>query len=105
MINIDGAGYLDVQEAAAQLGVKPETLYAYVSRGLLRSYKQGIRRRRLYLLSEIEALLSLRPPDARTTSGEPSPGVDQPTPGEDDRPAPAPGPTALPSAEGWAAER
>ena len=51
MINIEGRSYLDVQEAAERLGVKPETLYAYVSRGILQSYKQGIRRRRLYLQS------------------------------------------------------
>ena len=61
MINIEGRSYLDVQEAAERLGVKPETLYAYVSRGILQSYKQGIRRRRLYLRSEIESLLKLRP--------------------------------------------
>ncbi len=104
MINIDGAAYLDVQEAAAQLGVKPETLYAYVSRGVLRSYKQGIRRRRLYLLSEIEALLSLRPPDVDAAT-VPSPEPDLSTRSAVERPAAASGPTALPSAEGWATER
>ncbi len=108
MINIDGASYLDVQEAAVRLGVKPETLYAYVSRGMLRSYKQGIRRRRLYLQSEIEALLTLRPPEAepagREAGQEPLPSA-----GESSSPvAPppvAPQTEALPHADEWAAER
>ena len=39
------------------------TLYAYVSRGILRSYKQGIKRQRLYKQAELEALLRLRPGD------------------------------------------
>ncbi|MFN8471368.1 MAG: helix-turn-helix domain-containing protein [Anaerolineae bacterium] len=53
--------YLTVEEACALLGVKRATLYAYVSRGTLRSYKQGIRRQRLYRRSDIEALLTVRP--------------------------------------------
>ena len=40
------------------------TLYAYVSRGILRSYKRGIKRQRLYKQAELEALLRLRPGDA-----------------------------------------
>ena len=42
MVHVDGEEYLTVKEAARLLGVKPATLYAYVSRGLLRSYRQGI---------------------------------------------------------------
>ncbi|MFN8498081.1 MAG: helix-turn-helix domain-containing protein [Anaerolineae bacterium] len=53
--------YLTVDEASALLGVKRATLYAYVSRGTLRSYKQGIRRQRLYRRADIEALLTVRP--------------------------------------------
>ena len=34
---VDGEEYLTVDEAARLLGVKPATLYAYVSRGVLRS--------------------------------------------------------------------
>ena len=61
MVLLDGEEYLAGEEAAALLGVKRETLYAYVSRGLLRSYRQGIKRQRLYRRSEIEALLRLAP--------------------------------------------
>ena len=52
--------FLTASEACELLGVKPATLYAYVSRGQVRSYKQGIRRERLYLKSELEALLQIR---------------------------------------------
>ncbi|MCS7049987.1 MAG: helix-turn-helix domain-containing protein [Thermomicrobium sp.] len=61
MIEIDGEEYLTASEAAALLGVKRETLYAYASRGRLRSYRRGIRRERLYRRSDIEALLRLEP--------------------------------------------
>jgi len=64
MILLDGEEYLAGEEAAALLGVKRETLYAYVSRGLLKSYRQGIKRQRLYRRSEIEALLRLAPSSA-----------------------------------------
>ena len=64
MVLLDGEEYLAGEEAAALLGVKRETLYAYVSRGLLRSYRQGIKRQRLYRRSEIEALLRLAPSSA-----------------------------------------
>jgi citrate synthase len=53
---LDGDAYLTAREACARLGIKPQTLYAYVSRGLLRSFRQGIRRRRLYRRREIETL-------------------------------------------------
>ena len=61
MVVIDGEEYLTGDEAAALLGVKRETLYAYVSRGLLKSYRQGIKRQRLYRRAEIEGLLRLAP--------------------------------------------
>ncbi len=63
MIELDGENYLDGEEASRLLGVKTSTLYAYVSRGILKSYKQGIKRQRLYKLTELEALLRLRPGD------------------------------------------
>lgn len=63
MIELDGENYLDGQEASHLLGVKTSTLYAYVSRGILKSYKQGIKRQRLYKQAELEALLRLRPSD------------------------------------------
>ena len=52
--------YLTAAQACAVLGVKAATLYAYVSRGLVQSYKQGIRRQRLYRRSELEGLLRVR---------------------------------------------
>lgn len=61
MQTIDGEEYLDVDEATARLRVKKATLYAYVSRGVLKSYRQGVGRQRLYKRSEIEALLAVRP--------------------------------------------
>jgi excisionase family DNA binding protein len=61
MQTIDGEEYLDVDEATARLRVKKATLYAYVSRGVLKSYRQGVGRQRLYKRSEIEALLEVRP--------------------------------------------
>ena len=61
MVIVDGEEYLTVDEAARLLGVKRATLYAYVSRGVLRSYRQGIKRQRLYRRSEITNLLQLAP--------------------------------------------
>ena len=61
MVVLDGEEYLTVDEAARLLGIKRATLYAYVSRGVLRSYRQGIKRQRLYRRSEIESLLRLAP--------------------------------------------
>jgi|SRR5215471_6910409 len=61
MVRVEGEDYLTVKEAARLLGVKPATLYAYVSRGVLRSYRQGIKRERLYRRVEVEDLLRLAP--------------------------------------------
>ena len=47
---------LSAAEAASELGVKPATLYAYVSRGLLRSHAGANPRSRLYPRDEVEAL-------------------------------------------------
>jgi excisionase family DNA binding protein len=60
---IGGVEYMDAGEAAAMLGVKKATLYAYVSRGMLRSYKQGVGRRRLYRRAEVELLHAVHPSD------------------------------------------
>jgi citrate synthase len=68
MIELNGENYLDGEEASRLLGVKISTLYAYVSRGLLKSYKQGIKRQRLYKQAELEGLLRLRPSDAPLSS-------------------------------------
>ena len=58
---VDGEEYLTVEEAARLMGVKPATLYAYVSRGILRSYRQGMKRQRLYRRAEVEHLVRMAP--------------------------------------------
>jgi len=52
----DRAGMLTAAEAADQLGVKLGTLYAYVSRGWLKSYRRKVGRQALYRRLDIEAL-------------------------------------------------
>ena len=68
MIELNGENYLDGHEACHLLGVKLSTLYAYVSRGIVTSYKQGIKRQRLYKKAELEALLQLRPSGESSSS-------------------------------------
>ena len=47
---------MSASEAAAALGVKPETLYAYVSRGLISSEREPGQRRSRYLRTDVERL-------------------------------------------------
>jgi excisionase family DNA binding protein len=61
---IDDVEYLDVDEVAALLGVKKATIYAYVSRGVLDSFRQGVGRKRLYQRAAVAALRETRPSDA-----------------------------------------
>jgi citrate synthase len=61
MIDNAGEEYYTAEEACAVLGVKPATLYSYVNRGLITSYRQTIRRQRLYRRDEVEALLKITP--------------------------------------------
>ncbi len=61
MIELEGEQYLDGDEASAMLGVKLATLYAYVSRGILHSYKQGIKRQRLYKTIRARGLATTAP--------------------------------------------
>ena len=56
--------YLTADDAARRLGVKRATLYAYVSRGVLPSYRQGIKRERLYRRADVERLLRVAPSGA-----------------------------------------
>jgi citrate synthase len=82
MIELNGENYLTGNEACHLLGVKPSTLYTYVSRGVLRSYKRGIKRQSLYKEAELEALLLLRPstapsPIAETGETRAEPGSDK----------------------------
>jgi len=52
--------FLTARDAAARLGVKLDTLYAYVSRGLLRSVAVPGSRERHYRRRDIEAFLAAR---------------------------------------------
>jgi len=61
VIEIHGEAYLSAAEACDLLGIKPATLYAYVSRGVLQSYRQGIKRARLYRRGDVQSVLYLRP--------------------------------------------
>jgi len=61
MQTIDDVEYLEVDEAAALLGVKKATIYAYVSRGILDSFRQGVGRKRLYQRAAVTALRETRP--------------------------------------------
>jgi excisionase family DNA binding protein len=113
MIDIHGELYLDVHEAAERLGVKPETLYAYVSRGRLRSFRRGVGRGRLYRKAEVDALLTLQPSSpAHPTPATPaiaSESVDAPpiapVVAPEDQPAALPEQSSFPPAERWATER
>ena len=60
MIEIQGEPYLSAAEVCEMLGVKPATLYAYVSRGVLKSYRQGIKRARFYRRGDVRLVLHLR---------------------------------------------
>ena len=84
MASTEPDGFLTAAEACAQLGIKPATLYAYVSRGLLQSFREGIRRRRLYRRDDVERLSQLRPSAI--------PAID---------PAAPAAPPKLPRAEDW----
>lgn len=52
--------YLSAREAAAELGVSVPTLYAYVSRGLLRSEAAGLGRRKRYRADDVRTLVERR---------------------------------------------
>lgn len=54
--SIAGDGYVDGEEAAALLGVRRETLYAYASRGLIRRIPVPGRRAMAYLREDLDRL-------------------------------------------------
>jgi|SRR5581483_2374329 len=113
MIDIHGELYLDVHEAAERLGVKPETLYAYVSRGRLRSFRRGVGRGRLYRKAEIDALLTLQPSSAaQSTAATPATAPEAvhespiaPAAAPADQAAASTEQGGFPPAERWATER
>ena len=53
--------WIGAQEASKTLGISRPTLYAYVSRGALKSYRQGIKRQRLYRRRDVQQLVDLHP--------------------------------------------
>ncbi|HZP46794.1 MAG TPA: citrate/2-methylcitrate synthase [Candidatus Binataceae bacterium] len=59
----EGPQMLTAAEAAERLGVKLGTLYAYVSRGWLKSYKRKVGREALYRRADIEALRGVSIPE------------------------------------------
>lgn len=67
----EGGRRLSTREAAALLGVKPATVYAYVSRGQLTSRRDAVGRGSTFDAREVEALArrSRREAAARTPAG------------------------------------
>jgi len=53
---LDAGQLLTAQEASAMLGIKPATLYTYVSRGLLHPLRHAHRKANRYLLEELQSL-------------------------------------------------
>ena len=94
MIELDGEKYLDGDEASSLLGIKMSTLYTYVSRGILKSYKQGIKRQRLYKQAELESLLCLRPSDTPSPISTTKQSTGEAPPSNKER-------TEIPLAEDW----
>lgn len=62
-----GSDYVTAADAARLLKVKPQTLYTYVSRGLIRSVAQPRRKDRLYYREDIEKVRARS--DARAGAG------------------------------------
>jgi citrate synthase len=100
MQEIEGETYVTGDEATAMLGVKRATLYAYVSRGVLRSYRKGVGRERLYRRADVEALLTVRAdaPSPRQVAEAPPPYEAPPA---DDRTLRD---VSLPNADTWAGD-
>lgn len=88
MASLDSEEFLTAAEACTLLGIKPATLYAYVSRGVLPSYREGIRRRRLYRRADVEQLRQIRPSAVPPPAAETLPGAQT-------------APAAVPRAEDW----
>ena len=65
MKNADDPIFLSAREAAAELAISPATLYAYVSRGMVRSEPLPDSRERRYHADDIRALKDRRLPSGR----------------------------------------
>lgn len=70
MKNPDQALYLSAREAAGELGVSAATLYAYVSRGMIRSEPVPDSRARRYRAEDVRGLKSRRLPFGAPRPGE-----------------------------------
>ena len=57
---MEGINLLNARQAADRLGIKLDTLYAYVSRGRLQSVSLPGSRERRYRVEDVEALLATR---------------------------------------------
>src|ERR1700687_4826254 len=101
-INMSRKRFLTAAEAAAALGVRRSTLYAYVSRGLLRSESDPARRGRRYPAADVEALRrrgeggggAARSPAGgarRSRLGHARPGLERESPGRRSPLLPRPG--------------
>ena len=62
--------YLTAKEAAAELNIALPTLYAYVSRGLIRSEARSGSRSRLYRAEDVRGLAQRLTPSANDTAGD-----------------------------------
>ncbi len=73
LINMENSEplYLSAREASSELSISPATLYAYVSRGLIRSEPTGNSRARRYRADDVRALKGRRipPAEARAVRG------------------------------------
>ncbi len=57
IINMKNLDWMDRASACSRLGIRPQTLYAYVSRGLIRAQADPVdRRRSLYSAGDVDAL-------------------------------------------------
>jgi len=63
MSEIQGISYLSAREAATELNISRASLYAYVSRGLIRSAPAAQGRQRLYAAEDVRALRRRKNPD------------------------------------------
>ncbi|MFB4309040.1 citrate/2-methylcitrate synthase [Actinomadura sp. GTD37] len=72
MENEQAGGWIDAKAAAERLGVKPATLYAYVSRGVLRRRHAPDGRRSLFDAAQVEELARRGRPRRPPGPGEPA---------------------------------
>jgi citrate synthase len=72
---VDEPAFIPAADAAARLGVRPATLYAYVSRGIVRSHRLPGRRGSWFEPRQIDGIAGGRRRPARGEAGEAGPTV------------------------------